>query len=101
MQARHVMPPERILVEVDGAEVALTGRAASWNERNAAGKAAWAYHPTQPWSTTSLTCTRNKNPHRAALGCPESGTGVRSSRAHARIEVLLGKDSVDELLERN
>lgn len=33
---------ERILVEVDGTEVTLTGTVASWNERKAAGKAAWA-----------------------------------------------------------
>ncbi len=33
---------ERILVAVDGTEVTLTGRVASWNEKKAAGKAAWA-----------------------------------------------------------
>jgi osmotically-inducible protein OsmY len=33
---------EKILVEVDGTEVTLTGSVANWNERKAAGKAAWA-----------------------------------------------------------
>ncbi|MDQ0028693.1 BON domain-containing protein [Arthrobacter bambusae] len=33
---------ESILVTVDGTEVTLTGRVASWNEKKAAGKAAWA-----------------------------------------------------------
>ncbi|HET7139507.1 MAG TPA: BON domain-containing protein [Arthrobacter sp.] len=33
---------ERIVVTVDGTEVTLTGKVASWNERKAASKAAWS-----------------------------------------------------------
>ncbi|HJV98463.1 MAG TPA: BON domain-containing protein [Arthrobacter sp.] len=42
MARQAALDAEKILVAVDGTEVTLTGRVATWNERKAAGKAAWS-----------------------------------------------------------